>query len=87
MPINKILHTNHTLAQEFYQLKLPLDIDGTKIESCANKYTFVWKKAVTKNLAKLLVKLADFVANCEEQYGIKVVYQNQVSLQSFEKTT
>lgn len=29
-------------------------IDGTKIEACANKYTFVWKKAVTKNLEKLL---------------------------------
>lgn len=25
-----------------------LFVDGTKIESCANKYTFVWKKAVTK---------------------------------------
>lgn len=55
-------------------------IDGTKIESCANKYTFVWKKAVTKNLARLLTKLADFVADCEMQYGIKIVYQNQVSL-------
>ncbi|MCI6693078.1 MAG: transposase, partial [Clostridium sp.] len=28
-------------------------IDGTKIEAYANKYTFVWKKAVTKNMAKL----------------------------------
>ena len=37
-------------------------IDGTKIEASANKYTFVWKKAVTKNQAKLLQKLADFVA-------------------------
>lgn len=27
-------------------------IDGTKIEASANKYTFVWKKAVTKNQAK-----------------------------------
>ena len=27
-------------------------IDGTKIESAANKYTFVWKKAVTKHQAK-----------------------------------
>ena len=26
-------------------------IDGTKIEASANKYTFVWKKAVTKNQA------------------------------------
>jgi transposase len=36
-------------------------IDGTKIESSANKYTFVWKKSVSKNLDRLLIKLADFV--------------------------
>ncbi|EEX18092.1 hypothetical protein HMPREF0973_02155 [Prevotella veroralis F0319] len=28
-------------------------IDGTKIESKANKYTFVWKRTVEKNRAKL----------------------------------
>ena len=28
-------------------------IDGTKIESVANKYTFVWKGSVEKNKAKL----------------------------------
>ena len=39
-------------------------IDGTKIEACANKYIFVWKKAVTKNQEKLLIKLADFIAEC-----------------------
>ena len=55
-------------------------IDGTKIEACANKYTFVWKKAVTKNQARLLLKLADFVAKCEELYGIRLVYQNQVKI-------
>ena len=27
-------------------------IDGTKIEANANKYTFVWKKAVEKNTKK-----------------------------------
>ena len=47
-------------------------IDGTKIEACANKYTFVWKKAVTKNLSKLLIKIADLVKECEELYGIKL---------------
>lgn len=31
-------------------------IDGTKIEANANKYTFVWKKTVTKSQAKLLIK-------------------------------
>jgi Transposase and inactivated derivatives len=28
-------------------------IDGTKIEACANKYTFVWKKAVLKHEARM----------------------------------
>jgi transposase len=60
-------------------------IDGTKIEACANKYTFVWKKAVTKNLEKLLAKLADFVAECEELYGIKLVYNNQVKIKHIKK--
>ena len=31
--------------------------DGTKIESVANKYTFVWRKSVEKNLAKLIEKV------------------------------
>ena len=55
-------------------------IDGTKIEACANKYTFVWKKAVTKNQAKLLIKLADFIAECEQLYDIKIVYTNTVKI-------
>ncbi len=28
-------------------------IDGTKIESCANRYTFVWRGSMEKNLARL----------------------------------
>ena len=32
-------------------------IDGTKIESKANKYTFVWRKTVEKNRARLLEKI------------------------------
>lgn len=47
---------------------------------CANKYTFVWKKAVTKNQAKLLVKIADFVAECEQPYDIKIVYGDTVKM-------
>ena len=60
-------------------------IDGTKIEACANKYTFVWKKAVSKNLERLLSKLADFVAECEELYGIKLVYENKVKIKHVKK--
>ena len=60
-------------------------IDGTKIEACSNKYTFVWKKAVTKNQEKLLVKLADFVAECEQLYGIRIVYGNAVKMKHVKK--
>lgn len=53
-------------------------IDGTKIEANANRYTFVWKKATSKNLEKLLNKIAVFVKECETLYGIKVAYRNQI---------
>ena len=32
-------------------------IDGTKLESKANKYTFVWRKSVERNKAKLEEKI------------------------------
>ena len=41
-------------------------VDGTKIESAANKYTFVWKKAVEKNEKKLDEKLKVFLRDVEE---------------------
>lgn len=60
-------------------------IDGTKIEACANKYTFVWKKATTKNMTKLLDKIATFVEECEELYAIKMIYKNQVKMKHVKK--
>lgn len=60
-------------------------IDGTKIEACANKYTFVWKKAVTKSQANLLIKLAEFISECEESYGIKLVYDSQVKMKHLKR--
>ena len=32
-------------------------IDGTKIESKANKYTFVWRKTVERNRERLMKKI------------------------------
>ena len=60
-------------------------IDGTKIEAAANKYTFVWKKAVTKNQTKLLRKPADFVAECEQLYDLKIVYGDTVKMKHVKK--
>lgn len=54
-------------------------IDGTKIEANANKYTFVWKKAVLKNQQKLFDKIVLFAAECETAYGIKTVYNDKIT--------
>ena len=47
-----------------------LFVDGTKIEAYANKYTFVWKKAVEKNLEKLNRKVENILPAIAERYGI-----------------
>jgi len=41
--------------------------DGTKIESKAGRYTFVWKKATTKNLAKLHRHIEILVSEANRQ--------------------
>jgi len=46
-----------------------LYIDGTKIEANANKYSFVWKKAVEKNSAKQAAKVAALLSGIDAEYG------------------
>ena len=60
-------------------------IDGTKIESVANKYSFVWKKAVSQNMIRLGEKISAFCAECEELYGMKVVYEEQITQQTLKR--
>ena len=42
-------------------------LDGTKIESKANKYTFVWRKSVERNREKLLEKIRVVLQQINEQ--------------------
>lgn len=64
-----------------------LFVDGTKIEAYANKYTFVWKSAIEKNLIKLEKKISNFLSVLAERYGfsenasIEKCYE-QLSLQA-----
>ena len=44
-------------------------IDGTKIEAYANRYTFVWKKSVEKNKAKLIEKIDTILRQYEDLIG------------------
>ena len=49
------------------QLSLDVQyIDGTKIESVANKYTFVWKKTTERNKEKLESKIKDILSRIDE---------------------
>ena len=41
-------------------------IDGTKIESKANKYTFVWRKTVVRNRAKLMEKIKVLLSQVDD---------------------
>ena len=43
-------------------------IDGTKLEACANKYTFVWKKSVGKWETKMLRKIQEAVFLLNQEY-------------------
>ena len=46
-------------------------IDGTKIESVANKYTFVWKGSIEKNKAKLVNKVREVLSAAERELAIE----------------
>lgn len=47
-----------------------LFVDGTKIEANTNRYSFVWRKAVEKQAAKLEQKLVEHVKRLQEEYGL-----------------
>lgn len=57
-------------------------IDGTKIESKANKYTFVWRKSVERNRAKLQEKLKVLLAQVDDC----IAQENSVADESVEVT-
>lgn len=41
-------------------------LDGTKIEANANKYSFVWKKSVERNKAKLTEKIKELINHIDQ---------------------
>ena len=43
-------------------------IDGTKLEACANKYTFVWKKSVNKWEEKMFPKVEQLILLFNQEY-------------------
>ena len=45
-----------------------LFVDGTKIEACANRYTFVWKKSTNKYEARLDQKMSNLQSELAARY-------------------
>ena len=45
-------------------------VDGTKIEANANRYSFVWAKAVEKNLKKINIKIKEELFSINAKYGL-----------------
>ncbi len=55
-------------------------IDGTKIESFANKYKFVWRRAVEKHRDKLLAKLPAFFEKAASDFDVHISCRDAVHL-------
>jgi transposase len=79
-------YLEETLEDLFYQMVQHLHnieevtfknlfVDGTKIEANANRYTFVWKKVVNKNEAKMFVK----IQSCIEEINLTYVADLKVT--------
>ncbi len=62
-----------------------LFIDGTKIEASSNKYTFVWKKSITKYQQKVFDKVTSLILECEELYNFKIVRGSKVQVKDVKK--
>ena len=57
-----------------------LFVDGTKIEANANRYTFVWKKVVTKNEDKMFDKIQSNLNEINQTYEIDLKVSKETVL-------
>jgi len=62
-----------------------LFIDGTKQESFANRYTFVWGKTVEKGKAKLQEKMKHELPEIAKAFGIRFGYDVEIRLYEIKK--
>lgn len=61
----QMVHYLHDIGEVAFE---HLFVDGTKIEANANRYTFVWKKVVSKNEAKMFVKIQSCIEEINQTY-------------------
>ena len=61
----QMVHYLHSIEEVKFE---NLFVDGTKIEANANRYTFVWKKVVNKNEAKMFEKVNSCVEEVNQTF-------------------
>ncbi len=64
-----------------------LFIDGTKLESRANKYTFVWKKAVGKHEARMQEQVKERVAAMNREHMTSLAFESERAAAALEEMT
>lgn len=62
-----------------------LFVDGTKIEANANRYTFVWKKVVNKNEAKMYDKMQTCIQAINHEYMTDFAVEKENIVEGLQK--
>ena len=62
-------------------------IDGTKIEANANRYTFVWKKVIVKNEAKMHEKIPSIISEINLEYMQEFSFSSENAVSDLEKVS
>lgn len=74
---------NQFIVQLAAEKELSLEtvfIDGTKLEANANRYTFVWKKSLLKNEAKMQEKMKTNLPQIAQTFGIKFHVEAEITV-------
>ncbi|OOP75170.1 hypothetical protein CBEIBR21_03095 [Clostridium beijerinckii] len=76
--VNYLANQNEMLFENAF-------IDGTKIEANANRYTFVWKKAILKNEEKMFDKILVLLENINIEELKKITVQKETLIDDIDK--
>jgi transposase len=77
----QMVHHLHNIGEVNFK---NLFVDGTKIEANANRYTFVWRKVVSKNAAKMFVKAQSIIDEINLTYEVDLNLTQETILSNLE---
>lgn len=78
----QLVHYLHDIGEVKFE---NLFVDGTKIEANANRYTFVWKKVVNKNEARMFTKIQSCIESVNLEYMANFAVTKETLLNDIRK--